>query len=405
LPPAAEPPAAISISIDAGRKIMKWRVPFNLQLIFTEQCNLRCNYCFEIEKGPRVMAPALAKTLIDRELSEANGFSEYQIDLAGGEPFLHFDEIREIVDYVTENAKKWDKKVWFFICTNLTLLDEPMKSWLRDRREGVALGTSLDGTRESHDRYRGGSYDAVVRNLPFYHELYPKQGVKMTLAPDTLGSLYQGIRNIESLGLNVSANVVYEPVWGDLSDKRRCLSTFAGQLDLLVEHYAAHPLLEVPNLLSLPIRLLVKERDPEQSWCGSGKTMRAYDTDGRKLPCHRFSRFCTGKIYDGPGSVGPRVSTPCDDCVLAVACPTCPGYNWQIHGHPDSRTSHHCEFIKLQLLATAKLIFLRNQKLVSELATCGRTGQEDVKSDTLHDLEGVSFVMNKLDSEKILSCG
>jgi sulfatase maturation enzyme AslB (radical SAM superfamily) len=349
------------------------------------------------------MAPALAKSLIDRELSATNGFSECQIDLAGGEPFLHFGEVREIVDYVIQNSPKWDTKVWFFICTNLTVLDDSIKQWLRDKRDWVILGTSLDGTRESHDHYRCGSYDAAVRNIPFYHELYPQQGVKMTLAPDTLGALYQGIRNIESMGLNGSANVVYEPVWGDSPSKRLHLSTFAEQLGLLVEHYAANPHLEVPNLLSLPIRLLVKERDPDHSWCGSGKTMRAYDIDGRVLPCHRFARFCTRKIYDGPMSVGPRISTKCDDCALATACPTCPGYNWQINGHPDSRTSHHCEFIKLQFLATAKLLFLRNHSVVSELANPGRTGQEGISSGTLRDLEAAWFVVNKLDRDEVMS--
>jgi len=382
---------------------MKPKVPLNIQLIITEQCNLRCDYCFEIDKGPKSMPVGLAKEIINRELSQQSEYDEFQIDLAGGEPFLHFNDLREIVDYSIQNSSRWNKKFYFFICSNLTLLDEKIKTWLEERRDYVVLGTSLDGTKKIHDHYRCNSYDIVVHQIPFYRKLYPLQGVKMTIGPDGIESIYEGIISIESLGLAPSANVVYEPVWGDSKSKKDHLRHFAEQLDLLIPHYIDNPDLEVPNLLSLPIRNIIMLRDPSYRWCGSGRTMTAYDTDGRKLPCHRFSRFCTGKLFEGPQSIGPRVETKCDSCVLAAACPNCPGYNWQVYGHPDSRTSYHCEFIKLQFLAAAKLIFLRNESLIAQLVNSETKNVPNVPKNTLESILAAEFVMQSLDVEDIIS--
>ena len=385
---------------------MARRRVFNLQLMITEDCNLRCAYCFEIDKGPRQMDVELAKNILDHELSQPSDYDEFQVDLAGGEPFLHFDYLREIVQYGRENAARWDKQFHFFVCSNLTLLNDNIKEWLEANTDCVVLGTSLDGTKDAHDRYRCGSYDAVVSHIPFFKKTYPQQGVKMTIGPETIGSIYEGIKNIESMGLTPSANVVYEPVWGESANKRKSLVKFAEQLDLLVQHYLENPELDIPTILALPTQLSVVPQNAEHRWCGSGLTMRAFDTDGRSLPCHRFSRFCTKRVYLGQDSIGPRVSSKCDDCKFVDACPTCPGFNWQVNGHPESRTSHHCEFIKLQLLATAKLNCLKNQSLVRRLASSNPPHAKELSEDDLNrlsSLQAAYLIMKSINADEILS--
>src|SRR5574344_2370463 len=156
---------------------------FNLQLIFTEQCNLRCRYCFEIDKGPRQMPLELAKRILERELTRGDGPGEYQVDIMGGEPFLLFDEVKELVEYFKLHTNEYNKKFYFVIGTNLTLLNSEIERWLVENKHMVILAISLDGTRDVHNHYRCDSYDAVIRNLPFYKQLYPSQGVKMTIGP------------------------------------------------------------------------------------------------------------------------------------------------------------------------------------------------------------------------------
>jgi len=385
---------------------MESKKTFNLQILITEECNLRCAYCFEIDKVSQQMPIDIAKEIIDRELSQSSDYDEYQVDLAGGEPFLHFDYLKDIVDYGVNNASRWGKRFFFFICSNLTLLTPEIKKWLEETKDYVILGTSLDGTKEAHDHYRCNSYDAVISHIPFFKQAYPQQGVKMTISSDTVGDIYEGIKNIEAMGLTLSANVVYEPVWGDKPTKRNHLVKFAEQLDFLIQHYLENPELEIPTILSLPIRLIIAPHNPEHRWCGSGLTMRCYDTDGRTLPCHRFSRFSTNKIYEGQQSIGQRIITKCDDCNFIDACPTCPGYNWQVNGHPESRTSYHCEFIQLQFLAIAKLKYMQNNSLVSELVNGKPKEAQNISLeylDTLLDLQASYLVLRTLDVDKILS--
>ncbi|MCP4218586.1 MAG: hypothetical protein GY765_28390, partial [bacterium] len=49
----------------------------------------------------------------------------------------------------------------------------------------------------------------------------------------------------------------------------------------------------------------------------------------------------------------------CTDCDLIAYCPTCIGFNWQVHGDSAMRTTYHCEAYKLSVLATCKLEALR----------------------------------------------
>lgn len=376
---------------------------FNIQLISTEQCNLRCRYCFEIDKGPKHMSLELAKSILERELSRRDGPNKYQVDLIGGEPFLFFDEIKELLEYSKLHENEWGKEFFFFIGTNLTLLNPEIEQWLVENKQYVKLATSIDGTREAHNHYRCDSYDMVIKNLPIFKQLYPAQGTKMTIGPDTIISIYDSILNIESLGLpHVAANVVYEPVWGDLDSKKTYLREFSHQLELLVEHYVNNVDLEVTTLLLLPIHNIVSKNKNKDDYrfCGSGVHMRAYDTDGRELPCHRFSRFATNKIYEGNKSIGPRITTKCDQCLYILSCPTCRGYNWQVYGNPDSRTSYHCEFTKLQMLACAKLHYLRNKSLVESLLN-GKI-PDDVPVTTLMTLQAAIIIFNNLDEHRII---
>jgi uncharacterized protein len=347
------------------------------------------------------MSLELAKNILEKELNREDVPIRCQVDLAGGEPFLLFDEVKEIVEYCKLHAKEWKREFYFLIGTNLTLLNPEIEQWLMQNSEWVILTTSLDGTRDVHNHYRCDSYDIVIKNLPFYKRLYPEQGAKMTLGPDTIDSIYNSIIHIESLGLPfVGANVVYEPVWGDLETKKACLIEYGRQLELLVEHYV-HNVNLIPNkLLSLPIHRIVNHDDDDHRWCGSGIHMRAYDTDGRVLPCHRFSRFSTNKIYEGSKSIEPHTPTKCDQCVYISACPTCRAYNWQVYGNPDSRTSHHCEFIKLQLLATAKLQYLLNKSVIESLNS-GRL-PEDVSGTTLKTLQAAILIFKNLDETSII---
>lgn len=100
------------------------------------------------------MPVELAKEILDKEFSKPGEFERYQVDLAGGEPFLCMENIKEIVKYVVDNSPRWKKNIYFYLGTNITLLNPAIKKWLLENKDYVMIGTSLDGIKDVHDKNR-----------------------------------------------------------------------------------------------------------------------------------------------------------------------------------------------------------------------------------------------------------
>ncbi|CDA60549.1 radical SAM domain protein [Clostridium sp. CAG:524] len=81
--------------------------------IVTQNCNLNCTYCYEHNKTKNSFDVNLAKEIILRELSIKDNYTEICFDFFGGEPFLEFDKIKEIVEFFKD--RKFDKKVYFLL--------------------------------------------------------------------------------------------------------------------------------------------------------------------------------------------------------------------------------------------------------------------------------------------------
>lgn len=339
-----------------------------LQLVMTERCNLKCRYCFETNKRNRDLPVRVALEKVEKYLCIDDDFDGLLIDFFGGEPLLRFDEIRQIVDFV--HSRQWPKKHHFNVGTNLTLLDEQMKAWLASHRGCLTISTSLDGTKRAHDYNRWSSYDDVVKHVPFLLENWPSQPVKMTIGADMLGEVAQGIIEIIEMGLLVEANVVFEDVWGSGEARRQRLRTFARQLDRLVEYFTDRPDLDPPRLVSLGIADLENNRPrPDAKWCGTGDYMVAVDVDGAEYPCHRFTPYGSNNAEETHKTQGvATVQSECATCPVVGICPSCHAYNWEVTGDMYKRVGYHCDFMRLQFHATARLQYNRNRDAIARLA-------------------------------------
>ncbi len=337
----------------------------------TDKCNLRCSYCYEdsAQRLSGVMPLATAQEIAARHLTEEGPHTRVELDFIGGEPLLAWDRIVGVVDYVHQN--KWPKKFSFTFSTNGTLFTDEMKAWL-DKHSCVSFSFSIDGTRAAHNLNRCDSYDRAIQHVPWAVErakrLHIDPRVKMTIGPDTVPMIADGIAELHAMGFDrVDANVPYENIWGDRLESS--LTAFAGQLDKLVDFYLQHPNFEPSRLINLPLEKLngAGTGDEFPRWCGSGSPMICYDVEGRPLPCHRFVAVSTGRTYDGllsfPVKTWKEVKSnnpsPCAECLFVAACPSCMALNWMENGDVDRRTHWHCGFILLQIKASAKFKILR----------------------------------------------
>jgi radical SAM protein with 4Fe4S-binding SPASM domain len=342
-------------------------------LILTRNCNLRCRYCYENHKSKDNMDFKTATGIITHYMEIDNGIENVEVHFFGGEPMLCFSLIKEIVEWFHSNS--WEKKCFFFIPTNGTILTPEMKSWFLENRESVIVGFSLDGNRVAHNLSRDNSYDLILPNIPFFQENWPMQPAKMTICAETIPYVAESIIELENMGLNFTANVVFEDIWGSDEKKTKLLNQYQEQLRLLVEFYTQNSNLE-------PVRPIFGHKIEYYDYsiptptndcvrfCGAGHEHMTVDVDGNMYPCQRFIPWITDRPTPKHPQNRQKEWEPqkCNKCKLLSICPTCVGFNYTMNGDSKIRTTFHCEVIKMEFIASAQLQAIRfGQRQLTEL--------------------------------------
>ncbi|MCO5383812.1 MAG: 12,18-didecarboxysiroheme deacetylase [Methanosarcina barkeri] len=140
----------------------------------TRRCNLKCVHCYAQAKDiefENELSTGEGKALID----DLANFGSPVILFSGGEPTLRKD-LPELAAYAREKGMR------AVISTNGTLIDRGMAKKLKD--VGLSyVGVSLDGIRETNDRFRGmkGAFDAALRGLHNCQEEGIKVGLRFTI--------------------------------------------------------------------------------------------------------------------------------------------------------------------------------------------------------------------------------
>lgn len=144
------------------------RFPHLAVLNLTEDCNLRCSYCYvgAGEGQKEKMKPETAFRIVDEYLAMNPDDPDHKINIVmhGGEPLLNY----ELVEKLTEYVQPYRDRINLSIQTNATLLTEERVRFLHEH--GVSIGISLDGPPEIHNQTRPmqsgqGSFDQVMRGI------------------------------------------------------------------------------------------------------------------------------------------------------------------------------------------------------------------------------------------------
>lgn len=157
----------------------------DMVLQVTQNCNLRCEYCaysgkyYNRTHSSRRMSFQLARDAVDFLVAHSRDKDHVNIGFYGGEPLLELDLIKKVIQYIEDTYP--GKEFNYTITTNGTLLDDETVCYLESKK--VNLTISLDGPKETHDKYRrfvngNGSFEKVMDNLrqiarnhPYYYKL------------------------------------------------------------------------------------------------------------------------------------------------------------------------------------------------------------------------------------------
>lgn len=339
-----------------GTQIKSWKdgAAQTLTFVVTEDCNLRCKYCYITHKrSNKVMTFDVAKKAIDYILeNNINKMDALIIEFIGGEPLLQIDLIDQISDYFKIKAfEMHDKWFWnyrFSICTNgVNYSDEKIQRYIKKNMGKLSLSISIDGIKEKHDLNRvfpngKGSYDIIDKSIPLWlNQFYPS--TKVTFASDDLKYLKDSIIQLYNKGItDIASNVVFENVWQEGDD-----IIFERQLTELADYIIDNNLYNKfrCSFFDDSIGGYQSEEEKNQTYCGAGK-MLAIGPEGKLYPCIRYKDYSLnhkeewiiGTLDSGIDmeKVRPfmvvtsklQSDNECMNCEIASGCAVCQGFNY-----------------------------------------------------------------------------
>ena len=91
---------------------------YQVSVLLTEQCNMRCRYCTTAKRDGDMSSEVMAQVVRLLETTEPAGLD---VNFHGGEPTLHWDGIVELAERLKPTASR--RRVSYNMCTNATFID------------------------------------------------------------------------------------------------------------------------------------------------------------------------------------------------------------------------------------------------------------------------------------------
>ena len=123
---------------------------------------------------------ATAERIVDVALQSRSPSVSFELQALAGEPLVHLDGVRHLVEYArTTNARAAGKTLRFTLVTNLSAMTEETAEWLIANE--VAIRTWLDGPADLHEANRAhtvaGAHADVVRWIAWFDRRYRELGL------------------------------------------------------------------------------------------------------------------------------------------------------------------------------------------------------------------------------------
>ncbi|MBN1126615.1 MAG: radical SAM protein [Sedimentisphaerales bacterium] len=322
--------------------------PVHVDLMLTDGCNHRCEYCFVKDKHDgQHMSLDVARDAVDFMFHHSRNSKMVSFLFFGGEPLLNWDCLVEVVSHAQELAKQSDKQPSFGMTTNGTLFNLQRLKYLKENNIKYLL--SIDGDKNTHDLYRpmqngDSSYETVMRMMQVMKTYQLWQGTRMTVHPDCADRIHDNIVHLHQKGIN---QFLVGPATGiDWSSKQ--LTSYEEQMYQVIDLYAEMQKNKAPFRMSLFEDDLLSEKGKYKNvWgCGAGRGRICIATDGSLYGCAKIlgafnehEKTKLGDIWSGyslplnrwdllDNSVKRREQ--CRNCDIAdECCGGCPATNYE----------------------------------------------------------------------------
>ena len=226
-------------------------IPFSsCYLILTEDCNLRCKYCYEnaTRCNNSYMSFDVAKKSVDFLFDNAlkHNINFLSWTFFGGEPLLNLDVMIKFFHYAVDKANQYNIKVSFSLLTNGTIYNKEYEQFILDwykTTKQVNIQISIDGIPEVHDKNRITLDGKPTSKIVLENILKFKKFLKENLIEnkffkthtvtikDTIAKVFLSYKYLRQLGIN---DISFVPSYNEFWDEKD-LSSYIEQLSFIAD--------------------------------------------------------------------------------------------------------------------------------------------------------------------------
>ncbi len=305
---ALKNPAPTRPPVAPGGPVVIWNL--------VRRCNLTCKHCYATS-ADKDFPNELTTPQIYEVMDDLDAFRVPVLILSGGEPLMHPDIFR-----ISRRAKTMGFYVG--LSSNGTLIDQHKVTDIAETGYDY-VGISLDGMRETHDRFRRreGAFDDALRGIRLCRDAGLKVGLRFTLTQDNAEELPEllslmdgeGVDKLYLSHLNYAGRgyknrrddvrhriareameLLFETCWNDVQQGRR-REFVTGNNDA-----------DGPFLLQWAQRRIPQHKDRIEAmlrrWGGnaSGVNIANIDNEGRVHPDTMWWDYTLGNVKERPFS-------------------------------------------------------------------------------------------------------
>lgn len=360
----------------------------NITIQITNQCNLRCSYCYEHNKSCGSMNINTAKKIIDTILDMYDADTDFigkhskglVLDFIGGEPLLEAKLIENICDYYFDECLRRNIPLapftrFSFATNGLLWFTEDAQHLFKKYHDFISLTVSIDGIQELHDKYRidqygKGSFEKAYIAYLDGRDKYGWNNSKMTFTPGSVHYMYDSIKMMIENGCNdILCNFAYEPKY-TIQDAKNIYFELKKVSDYMIQN-------KYNNYISILDEYIGNFDNTIDNYCGGTGKMIAFSSDGKAYPCIRYmpisigneksSKICIGDCFNGIYKTNDQLKIKkeldsitrksqstkgCMECPVSTGCGWCSGYNYELYGTANKRCTNICYSHKGRVLAS-----------------------------------------------------
>lgn len=327
----------------------KKSLPTVASFLISEDCNMACTYCFELEgRRSKHMSKEVARKSVEFLVDNAlqSGENSFEVMFFGGEPLLKPEIVEEVFEHGVELAEKYNLEFRTSMVTNATLLDDNIERILRKYRDKTNLNVqlSVDGIKKIHDHYRitragEGTFDLIESKIEQWKSIFADNihalSVHGCSNHDTLPYLFENYKFFrEEWDIpRIWFMPIHSEEWAE-----KDLEVYDGELSKIAD-YVLEKTRETGNMQEVinyaPIDRCLSPDSFPHAPCGAGKNFITITASGELYPCHqiyfqdpeKITKIGTLEKGIDYGKVSLFAEYSNDDLSCAKADPDCDAYH------------------------------------------------------------------------------